>query len=101
MALLSRLTAIGTLMQVVHGVHGVQFISRVFTGNIYNYGIMLSLGTLDVYGDAALVESFMEKMQTEFFNRKFWTIIIGLSMAIIVCFETFNATDRCQSPLAI
>jgi hypothetical protein len=98
MALLSRLTAIGTLMQVVHG---VQFISWVFTGNIHNYGIMLSLGTLDVYGDAALVESFMEKMQTEFFNRKFWTIIIGLSMAIVVYFETFNATDRCQSPLAI
>ncbi|MDB9921547.1 hypothetical protein OAD85_07275 [Actinomycetota bacterium] len=79
MALLSRLTAIGTLMQVVHGVHGVhgvQFISWVFTGNIHNYGIMLSLGTLDVYGDAALVESFKEKMQTEFFN-----INSGLSLS--------------------
>lgn len=94
MTLLSRLTAKGTLMQVAHGVHGVQFISWVFTGNIHNFGITLSLGTIDVYDDAALVESFMEKMQTEFVNRKFWTVIIGLNMAIIIYFEIFQCHRR-------
>jgi hypothetical protein len=85
-------------MQVAHS-H--QFMSWEFTSNMHNYGLTLSLGTIGVYEDAALVELFMERMQTEFLNREFWTTIVGLSMAIIVYFETFNVTDRCHSSLAI
>ncbi len=49
----------------------------------------------------AMVESFWGRMQTELFNRKTWTTVVELSMAMADYIENFHNTSRRHSSLAM
>jgi transposase InsO family protein len=46
-----------------------------------------------------MIESFWGRMQTELLNRKTWTIVIELSMAMADYIENFHNTRRRHSSL--
>ncbi len=48
-----------------------------------------------------MVESFWGRMQTELFNRKTWTTVVELSMAMADYIENFHNTSRRHSSLAM
>jgi transposase InsO family protein len=59
-----------------------QFTSRAFTSNVLNSRLKLSLGKVADFYNNTLIESFWGRIQTELFNRKSWTNVVELSMAM-------------------
>jgi len=98
MAAQSRPTTLDT---IIHADHGAQFTSWAFTSNVRNYGLKLSLGSVGDCFDNAMIESFWGRMQTELLNRKSWTTVIELSMAMADYIENFHNSRRRHSSLAM
>ena len=96
MAAATRKTSRNT---VIHADHGAQFTSWAFTTNVRNLGLKLSLGTIGDCYDNAMIESFWARMQTELLNRKSWTTVVELSMAMADYIENFHNTRRRHSSL--
>jgi putative transposase len=86
---------------IIHADHGAQFTSWAFNSNVRNYGLKLSLGTVGDCFDNAVIESFWGRMQTELLNRKSWTTVVELSMAMADYIDNFHNTRRRHSSLAI
>jgi len=76
-----------------------QFTSWAFTSNVRNCGLKLSLGTIGDCYDNAMIESFWGRMQTELLNRKSWTTVVELSMALADYIENFHNMRRRHSSL--
>ena len=76
-----------------------QFTAWAFTTNVAAYGIRLSLGTVGDCYDNAMIEAFWGRMQTELLNRKKWTTIVELSVAVADYIENFHNTTRRHSAL--
>lgn len=96
MAAAARQTSRNT---IIHADHGAQFTSWAFTTNVRNYGLKLSLGTIGDCYDNAMIESFWGRMQTELLNRKSWTTVVELSIAMADYIENFHNTRRRHSSL--
>ena len=64
-----------------------------------NYGLKLSLGSVGGCFDNAMIESFWGRMQTELLNRKSWTTVVGLSMAMADYIVNFRNSHRRHSSL--
>ncbi|MDA9334059.1 IS3 family transposase [Actinomycetota bacterium] len=86
---------------IVHADHGTQFTSWAFNSIVLNYGLKLSLGTVSVCSDNAIIESFWGRMQTELVNRKTWTTVVELSMEMANYIENFHNNRRRHSSLAM
>ena len=84
---------------ILHADHGPQFTAWAFTTNVAAYGIRLSLGTVGDCYDNAMIEAFWGRMQTELLNRKKWTTIVELSVAVADYIENFHNTTRRHSAL--
>ncbi len=78
-----------------------QFTSWAFTSNVRNYGLKLSLGTIGDCYDNDMIESFWGRMQTELLDRKTWTTVVELSLAIADYIENFHNASRRHSSLAM
>jgi len=78
-----------------------QFTSWAFTSNVRNYGLKLSLGTVGDCYDNAMTESFWGRMQTGLLNRKSWTTVFELSMAMADYIENFHNIRRRHSSLDV
>jgi len=48
-----------------------------------------------------MIESFWGRMQTELLNRKTWTTVVELSMAMADYIENFRKTSRRHSSMAM
>jgi transposase InsO family protein len=96
MATATRKTTTNT---IIHADHGGQFTSWVFTSNVHNYGLKLSLGTIGDCHDNAMIESFWARKQTELLNRKSWTTVVELRVAMADYIENFHNTNRRHSSL--
>ena len=84
---------------ILHADHGPQFTAWAFTTNVAAYGIRLSLGTVGDCYDNAMIEAFWGRMQPEVLNRKKWTTIVELSVAVADYIENFHNTTRRHSAL--
>jgi transposase InsO family protein len=69
MAIDSRKPAAGG---IIHGDHGTQFTSWIFTDRARKAGLLPSLGSVGDPYDNAVAESFWGRMQTELLNRQRW-----------------------------
>jgi len=76
-----------------------QFMSWAFTINVRNYGLKLSLSSVGDCFDNAMIESFCGRMQTELLNRKSWTTVVEMSMAMAEYIENFHNSRRRHSSL--
>jgi transposase InsO family protein len=79
--------------------HGTQFTSWSFSQNIARLGIMGSMGTIGDCYDNAPMEAFWGRMQVELLNRKKWTTIVELSIAMADHISNFYNTERRHSSL--
>jgi len=84
---------------IIHGDHGTQFTSWVFTTRAKNAGLLPSLGTVGDPYDNAVVESFWGRMQVELLNRQRWRTRVELANAIFEYIEGFHNRRRRHSAL--
>ena len=86
---------------IIRADHRVQFTSWAFMSNVDFNGLKPSLETIGDCYDDAMNESFWGRMQTELLNRKSWTTVVELSMAMADYIDNFHNTRRRHSSLAI
>jgi len=88
-----------TSSTVIHSDHGSQFTSWGFSENIRRYGLLGSMGTVGDCYDNSPMESFWGTMQIELLNRKRWTTVVELSVAMAEFIENFYNPSRRHSSL--
>lgn len=76
-----------------------QFTSWGFSENIRRYGLLDSMGTVGDCYDNSPMESFWGTMQIELLNRKRWTTVVELSVAMAEFIENFYNPWRRHSSL--
>jgi len=76
-----------------------QFTSWGFSENIRRYGLLGSMGTVGDCYDNSPMESFWGTMQIELLNRKRWTTVVELSVAMAEFIENFYNPSRRHSSL--
>ena len=96
MAATGRLRAPGTIL---HSDHGTQFTSWAFSANIARFDLVRSMGTIGDCYDNSPMESFWGRMQTELLDRKYWTTIVELSVAMADYIVNFYNIERRHSSL--
>lgn len=84
---------------VIHGDHGTQFTSWVFTDRARRAGLLPSLGSVGDPYDNAVAEAFWGRMQTELLNRRRWKTRVELANAIFEYIEGFHNRTRRHSAL--
>ncbi len=99
MAIDSRSTAGQVPGGIIHGDHGTQFTSWVFTERARRAGLLPSLGSVGDPYDNAVAEAFWGRMQTELLDRQRWRTRIELANAIFEYIEGFY--NRCRRHSAL
>ena len=96
MASESRVTSKGA---IIHSDHGPQFTSWRFSETIRQRGLLGSMGTIGDGYDNSPMESFWGSMQIELLDRRRWTTVAELSMAMADYIENFYNEIRRHSSL--
>jgi transposase InsO family protein len=99
MAIDSRGTAGQVPDGIIHGDHGTQFTSWIFTERARRAGLLPSLGSVGDPYDNAVAEAFWGRMQTELLDRQRWRTRIELANAIFEYIEGFYNRRRRHSSL--
>ena len=86
-------------LTVIHSDHGPQFTSWVFSENVRRLGLLGAMGTGGDCYDNSPMESFWGSMQIELLNRKRWTTVVELSVAMADYIENFYNNERRHSSL--
>jgi transposase InsO family protein len=84
---------------IIHGDHGTQFTSWIFTERARRAGLLPSLGTVGDPYDNAVAEAFWGRMQTELLDRQRWRTRVELANAIFEYIEGFYNRRRRHSTL--
>ncbi len=84
---------------ILHADHGPPFTSWAFTQNCQRYGLNISMGTIGDAYEAALIESFWGRMQTELLNTQQWQTRVELAHAMADYIEVFHNQQRRHTSL--
>ena len=84
---------------ILHSDHGTQFTSWSFSQNIERLGLVGSMGSIGDCFDNAPMEAFWGRMQVELLNRKKWTTVVELSIAMADYIVNFYNVERRHSAL--
>jgi putative transposase len=84
---------------VIHGDHGTQTTSWIFTDRARRAGLLPSLGTVGDPYDNAVAEAFWARLQVEVLKRRRWTTRVELANAIFEYIEAFHNRRRRHSAL--
>lgn len=79
-------------LTVIHSDHSPQFTSWGFSENVRRLGLLGSMGTVGDCYDNSPMESFWGSMQIELLNRKRWTTIVELPVAMADYIENLFLT---------
>ena len=84
---------------IIHGDHGTQFTSWIFTERARRAGLLPSLGSVGDPYDNAVAEAFWGRMQTELLDRQRWRTRVELANAIFEYIEGCYNRRRRHSAL--
>lgn len=84
---------------VVHSDRGSQFRSRKFLRALTRHGLVGSMGRVAAAGDNAAMESFFALLQKNVLNRRSWTTLEQLRIAIVTWIERTYHRRRRQAAL--